>query len=109
MSAFMSNWRHWLMQNEWVKYFNLAKKAGAVVYGIDEISKCRRKVYLIVLSEKQATQNLIEKVNNYIAKKNTKLIKLNDDLNAFLNTNNCKVIGLTNENLANQIKTYFKE
>lgn len=62
-----------------------------------------------MLSEPLATQNLREKVNNFIAKKDTKLIKLDDDLNIFLNTDNCKVIGLTNENLANQIKTYFKE
>ncbi len=97
------------MQNDWIKYLNLAKKAGAVVFGIDEIIKCRSKIYLIMLSEPLATQNLREKVNNFIAKKDTKLIKLDDDLNIFLNTDNCKVIGLTNENLANQIKTYFKE
>ena len=31
------------MQNDWIKYLNLAKKAGAVVFGIDEIIKCRSK------------------------------------------------------------------
>ncbi len=97
------------MQNEWVKFLNLSKKAGAVLYGIDEIAKSRSKVYLIMLSTVTATQNLRAKVDNFIAKNDTKLIKLNEDLNIFLNTDNCKVIGLTNESLANQIKTYFKE
>ncbi len=97
------------MQNEWVKFLNLSRKAGAVVYGIDEIVKYRGKVYLIILSDTNATQNLREKVNNFIAKKDTAIIKLKEDLNIFLNTDNCKVIGLTNENLANQIKTFFKE
>ncbi len=97
------------MQNEWTKYLSLAIRAGAVVYGIDDINRSREKIYLILLSERLATQNLKEKVNNFIAKKDTILIKLDDDLNKLLNTNNCKVIGLTNENLANQIKTYFKE
>lgn len=97
------------MENEWVKYLNLARRAGAVVYGVDEITRHRGKIYLVMLSEASATQNLIEKVNNFIAKKDTTLLKLDDDLNIFLNTDNCKVIGLTNESLANQIKTYFKE
>lgn len=95
------------MENEWTKYLNLARRAGAVLFGIDEIMKFRGKVYLVLLSETQATVNLREKVENFVAKKDTILISLKEDLNIFLNTDNCKVIGVTNENLANQIKTYF--
>lgn len=95
------------MNNEWVKYLDLSKKAGSVLYGIDQIYQAKQRIFLIMLSEPLATQNLIQKVNNFIAKNNTKLIKLNDALDGFLNTENCKVIGFTNENLANQIKTYF--
>lgn len=97
------------MQNEWLKYLNLSKKAGAVLYGVDEIYKSKKPVYLILLSETQATQNLKAKIDNFIAKKDTVLIKLDEDLNTFLNTNNCKVIGLTNKDLATQIKNFFKE
>ncbi len=97
------------MQNEWLKYLNLSKKAGAVLYGVDEIYNSKKPVYLVIMSEAQATQNLRAKIDNYIAKKDTKLIKLNEDLNVFLNTTNCKVIGFTNKDLATQIKTFFKE
>lgn len=95
--------------NEWQKYLGLAMRAGAVVYGVDAILQSRQKIYLIVMSEKEATQNLKDKIMNFIARKNTKLIKLNDDINKYLNTNNCKVFGVTNQDLANQIYSFLNK
>lgn len=97
------------ISNEWQKYLGLAMRAGAVVYGADAIIDSRKKVYLVVMSDTLATQNLKDKIDNFIARKNTKLIKLDDDINKYLNTNNCKVFGITNEDLANQIYSFLNK
>lgn len=95
--------------SEWLKYFGLARRAGAVIYGIDNILSCRQKINLVILSEFEATQNLKDKVNNFIAKNNTKLIRFSEDINQILGTTNCKVLGITNPELAKQIYSLFNK
>lgn len=95
--------------DSWTKYVGLAIRAGAVQFGIDNISSSREPVYLIVMSEATASQNLKKKVDNFIANKNSKLVKLDVDLDEYLHTTNCKVIGITNKNLADQIYSFLKE
>lgn len=87
--------------NEISKYINLAKKAGAVIYGIDNIVK-NKNVQLILLCP-TSSQNLVSKTESFATRKNIKLIKLQNELDSIINTTNCKVIGLTNLQLATQI------
>lgn len=87
--------------NEISKYINLAKKAGAVIYGIDNIVK-NKNVQLILLCP-TSSQNLVSKAESFATRKNIKLIKLQNELDSIINTTNCKVIGLTNLQLATQI------
>ncbi len=88
---------------EWVKYIGLARKAGAVLFGIDNIISSRKPVHLILLSESEASENLVKKVNGFLANKNIKLISLKYTLDSILGTQNCKVIGLTNLELSKKV------
>ena len=36
------------MNNDWQKYLGLAQRAGAVLYGIDNINSARQKIELII-------------------------------------------------------------
>ena len=93
--------------NNAIKYINLAKKAGAVIYGIDNI--INNKNIILILLCPTASSNLVDKTLNFVNKKNIKLIKLQDSLDKILNTTNCKVIGITNKQLATQIENLLKE
>ncbi|MBO5102859.1 MAG: hypothetical protein J6C13_02065 [Clostridia bacterium] len=97
------------MNNDWQKYLGLAQRAGAVLYGIDNINSARQKIELIILDAESATQNLVLKVENFASKKNINLIKLQKKLDECLHSKNCKVVGITNKDLANQIESKIKE
>ncbi len=84
-------------------YVNFAVKAGDVVYGIDNIKQTKKHIYCVILSI-TATQNLTHSVTNFCNKLDLPLIILQQSsVDGLLHTNNCKVIGLTNESLARQI------
>ncbi len=96
------------MKTEWEKYLGLAIRAGAVVYGIDKILQ-NKNIYLVLI-DYTATENLQAKVLNFVKKNNIPKIDLDNKIDEIIKSNNCKVIGITNENLAKQIKSIiFKE
>ena len=95
--------------DDWVKYVGLARKAGAVLFGQDNILSARNAPYLIIVSINEASQNLNKKIYNFIANKNIKLIKFSDSLDKYLGTQNCKVIGITNRELAEKVYSLFNK
>ena len=99
-----------MFQNDdWVKYVGLARKAGAVLFGQDNILSARNAPYLVIVSINEASQNLNKKIYNFIANKNIKLIKFSDSLDKYLGTQNCKVIGITNRELAEKVYSLFNK
>ena len=99
-----------MFQNDdWVKYVGLARKAGAVLFGQDNILSARNAPYLVIVSVNEASQNLNKKIYNFIANKNIKLIKFSDSLDKYLGTQNCKVIGITNRELAEKVYSLFNK
>ncbi len=95
--------------DDWVKYVGLARKAGAVLFGQDNILSARNAPYLVIVSINEASQNLNKKIYNFIANKNIKLIKFSDSLDKYLGTQNCKVIGITNRELAEKVYSLFNK
>ena len=95
--------------DDWVKYVGLARKAGAVLFGQDNILSARNAPYLVIVSVNEASQNLNKKIYNFIANKNIKLIKFSDSLDKYLGTQNCKVIGITNRELAEKVYSLFNK
>ena len=83
-------------------YIGLAQKAGEVVYGVDNILTSKKKIYLILL-DNNISENSKSKIVAYSQSKNINLIYLSLELDKILHTNNCKVVGITNLELANQI------
>ena len=99
-----------MFQNDdWVKYVGLARKAGDVLFGQDNILSARNAPYLVMVSVNEASQNLNKKIYNFIANKNIKLIKFSDSLDKYLGTQNCKVIGITNRELAEKVYSLFNK
>lgn len=86
------------------KYIDLAKKAGAILYGLDNIKLGTKNIYLILI-DNNVGSSLKRNIDFISQHKKVQSIVLNDtNLDDLLNTNNCKVIGITNINLANKIK-----
>ena len=84
-------------------YVNFAIKAKDVVYGIDNIKTSRANISYIILS-KTASKNLLDATTRFCQQKNIPyLITIKYTLDELLHTNNCKVIGITNQNIAQQI------
>ena len=95
--------------DDWVKYVGLARKAGAVLFGQDNILSARNAPYLVIVSINEASQKINKKIYNFIANKNIKLIKFSDSLDKYLGTQNCKVIGITNRELAEKVYSLFNK
>ena len=86
------------------KYIDLAKKAGAILYGLDNIKSGTQNIYLILI-DNEVGSSLKRNIDFISQHKKVQCLVLNNtNLDDLLNTNNCKVIGITNINLANKIK-----
>lgn len=84
-------------------YVNFAIKAKEVVYGIDNIKTSRANISYIILS-KTASKNLLEATTRFCQQKGIPFaITKEYTLDELMHTNNCKVIGVTNQNIAQQI------
>lgn len=84
------------MQSKLNSYLGLAKKAGAVVYGLENIKKNKNKICVVVLSC-DATEKMVAHIMNLTNKKFYVRILKEKTLDELLNTSNCKVIGITNK------------
>ncbi|MBR4270976.1 MAG: ribosomal L7Ae/L30e/S12e/Gadd45 family protein [Clostridia bacterium] len=91
------------MEIEISRYVGFAQKANQIVYGLDNLRKVEG-VQLILLCS-TASEKMYEELM-YISQKNkVPLYKMEYiTLDQVLHTENCKVVGITNNHLATQIE-----
>jgi len=86
------------------RYIGLAIRSGEVVFGLDKMKEKPNLVKLIICCL-SASSNLFASLNNLSTKYNIPIYQLkNFTINELIKTENCKAIGITNPNLAKQIK-----
>ena len=84
-------------------YLGFAKKSGSIVYGLDNLEKYKKCVYLVLYSD-QLSENSLNKLDRLVSERKWKMgVLKKTTIDELLVVNNCKVIGLTNESLANAI------
>ncbi|MEG1613488.1 MAG: hypothetical protein RR357_04920 [Clostridia bacterium] len=86
-----------------VSYIGFAARARKVVFGADSITKrCKRHRLIILCST--AGENTAKQIKSYAEKTNSPLIVLSGcTIEDILKKQNCKVIAITDENLAKAI------
>lgn len=82
-------------------YLGFCIKSRAIVIGQDRLKVDKGKIYLIVYCS-TASQNLKDLILRLATKFKCKAIML-QDMESYTNISGCKVLGLTNESLANAI------
>lgn len=97
-----------MKENKILTYINFARKAGVVVYGIDNIKATKKDIFCVII-DSTAKENLLSSAKTYCKKHGLELITLNCKLDDILKTNNCKILGICNQDLANQILINNKE
>ena len=97
------------MKNKIKGYINLAKKSKNILLGFDKI-KDKIIDVKIVISSNQASAKLTKELNYYCTKYNIELLLIShEELYFYTDILNCKVIAITDEGIANQIKKLIKE
>ena len=85
---------------------SICKKAGYLIVGGDNLKGYTQKLYL-VLYEKNSGKNLI-KIANSLKSPNTDIYEL-ENLFDYTNIEGCKIVGIKNKGLADQIQKLLKE
>lgn len=84
-------------------YIGFALKSGQIIFGIDNLKKSKLNSYIIIYSG-DLSENGKKDLSKYLEKKNIKAISFEDiDLSQLVNRNNCKIVGILDQNLANAI------
>lgn len=90
-------------QNNLKNYLGLARRANGVVFGIDNIKSYKKVIGGIILCS-SAGERLKSSIENISEKRKIPLkILKNMKLDEMLNTQNCKVIAITNESFIKPI------
>ena len=89
--------------NKLISYVGFAIKSNSIIKGVDDLTKSKKKVWLILKSEGLGV-NSKEKLEAFTKSKNIETIALREDVFKTLNLAGVKVVGLTDKNLANAIK-----
>ena len=84
-------------------YIGFSIRSGQVLYGLDNIMVYKKKIPLVVVSN-TISDNSLDKIKNVCEKKNLVMLQLSDSLENITKRNNCKVLGILNEELAKAIK-----
>ena len=87
-------------------YIGFAIKSGAVIKGLDDILRSRKKIALILASD-VVKDNSMEKIQNYTKVKQIPLQQVNQSVLDELNLTGVKIMGITDPNLANAIIKEF--
>ncbi len=91
------------MEIEISRYIGLAQKANGVVYGLDNIKKSENICLLLACST--ASEKLYEEICFISEKYGIPAFKMEYiTLDQVLHTDNCKVVGITNNHIAAQIE-----
>ena len=83
-------------------YIGFANKSGAIIKGLDDIVKSRKKIYL-VLCTADIKENSKEKIEDYSMKKNIPIIKIEREILNELNIGGVKILAITDKHLATAI------
>ena len=84
-------------------YLGFAIRSNQVIYGLDNILVCKKKIHLILVSN-SISDNSLEKVKALSIKKNYDYILLPVSLEELTKRQNLKVLAITNFELAKAIK-----
>ena len=85
-----------------VSYLGFAQKSNNFIKGQKALKTAEKKIFLIMVCV-TATQNLKDLAKNLKEKFKCAVIYLNTNLKELTNLNDIKIIGITDENLANAI------
>ncbi len=88
--------------NKIISYIGFAIKAKKIIIGQGKLKSATQKVYLILVSN-SATKNLKDLALNVANKQGCQIIITNCELSMLTNLNDIKIIGITDQNLANAI------
>ncbi len=91
------------MEIEISRYIGLAQRANGVVYGLDNIKKADNITLLLACST--SSEKLYEELCFIAEKQNIPVYRMDYvSLDQILHTENCKVVGITNNHIAKQIE-----
>lgn len=80
---------------------SIARKAGFVVIGVDNLRNYDKKLY-ILLVDKIAGNSLLREMNHLAKTKNIPLFYV-DDLGSKVAIKNCKAVGIKNKSISDSI------
>ena len=83
-------------------YLGFAVRSGKIVLGIDNIERCRKRIYALVLCP-TASDNLADKVSSFASKRELPLGVTESPLEDMIHKSNCKALALLDENLAKAV------
>ncbi len=83
-------------------YIGFAVKSGKILYGIDNIIQSRKRKYVMVIC-KTASENLADKARKYSEKNGIPLIMAELPLEEMVHKTNCKLIAISDANLASAV------
>ena len=87
-------------QNKLKSYFGFAIKSGKVIFGYDNLFKSKKAPFLVVISPDLA-EKMVNKVKIFCDEHKINLLTLeNLNLSDIINRDNCKVLGICDENLS---------
>ena len=84
-------------------YLGFAIKSGNIIFGYDNIITTKKKLKLIIVSN-TVNNKISTKINDFADSKKIKLINLSElSVEELISRDNCKLIGIVDENLASAI------
>ncbi len=90
-------------------YINIARKAGYLIIGSDYLKNYDKKLYLVIKSD-NGGKNLSKIVEDNAKRTNCEVLTLiPDDFDKIVNISNCKVVGIKNKGIADEVIKLCKE
>ena len=91
-----------------ISYIGFAVRSNHIIKGLDDLQKTKKKVFVVVLANdlQESSQNKLKK---YLEIKHIDSIKIENRELESLNLNGVKVLGITDQNLAQAIKNEYKK
>lgn len=86
---------------------SLARKAGYVVIGVDNLSGYDKKLFLL-LHDKSAGKSLVREMNFLSQKRSVPLAEV-DGLEELMHIPNCKAVGIRNKKFSEMILTEIEK
>ena len=91
------------MENKIFSYFGFAKKSGNLRTGLNVVSELKKRAYLIAVC-RSASENTKKDAAKCARKYGCALVEsATDDLSSFVGKDNCKIVAVTEEHLADAI------